>query len=87
VFAWWTPDAIRNWWLGAATAALVDRAMTFAYFIPTMVRLMRSETPEEPKTVAKALQWVNLGYLRHAAALVAWLAALKGFSLLGRYGG
>jgi hypothetical protein len=87
VAAWWTPESIRSWWLGAVAAAFVDRAMTFAYFIPTMLRLMRSETSEEPKTAAKALQWVNLGYLRLAAALAAWLAALKAFSLLGRYGG
>jgi hypothetical protein len=44
VAAWWTPDVVRNWWLGAAAAALVDRVLTFAYFIPTMLTLMRSET-------------------------------------------
>src|SRR5262245_43672429 len=39
VAAWWTPDAVRDWWLGAAAAALVDRVMTFTYFIPTMIKL------------------------------------------------
>src|SRR5262245_19859668 len=29
---WWTPSEVRNWWLAAAAAVLVDRAMTFGYF-------------------------------------------------------
>lgn len=82
VAPWWTQDAVRSWWLGAAAAALVDRVMTFAYFIPTMLKLMHNETLPESEAVATALQWVQLGYVRHAATLVAWLAALKAFSSL-----
>lgn len=82
VAAWWTPDEVRIWWLGAAAAALVDRVMTFAYFIPTMLKLMRNSILSESETAAKALQWVKLGYLRHTATLVAWVAALKAFSLI-----
>lgn len=29
---------------------------------------------------SKVLEWVRLGQIRHAAALVAWLAALKALS-------
>ena len=82
VAPWWTSGAVRHWWLGAAAAALVDRTMTFAYFIPTMLKLMRNETLPESEAVATALQWMHLGYVRHAATLVAWLAALKAFSVL-----
>lgn len=85
VFAWWTPDEVRSWWLAAGAAALVDRVMTFAYFIPTMLKLMRTETFQESEAVAKALQWVNLGLVRHAATLVAWLAALMAFWLMGKH--
>ena len=85
VAAWWTPDVVRSWWLGAAAAALVDRVMTFAYFIPTMIALMRNETFSESEAVAKALQWTQLGYVRHAATLVAWLAALQAFALMSKY--
>lgn len=87
VVAWWTPDVVRRWWLGAATAALIDRVMTFGYFIPTMIRLTRGEPPGRSEAVAKALQWVRLGYLRHAAPLAAWLAALMAFYLMGKHGG
>ena len=85
VVVWGTPEAVRSWWLAAVAAALVDRVMTFAYFIPTMLTLMRDETPGG--SVAKARQWVNMGYVRHAATLIAWLSALKAFSLIGGYGG
>jgi hypothetical protein len=82
VAAWWTPDVVRIWWLGGAAAALVDRVMTFAYFIPAMLKLMRNATFSESEVVAKASQWVKLGYVRHLATLIAWLSALKAFSLL-----
>ena len=81
VVAWWTPPAVRNWWLGAAAVGLIDRAMTFTYFIPTMLTLMSGTLPES-EAVARATQWANLDYVRHATTLVAWLAALKAFSSL-----
>jgi Domain of unknown function (DUF1772) len=78
--AWRTSGALRTWWLTAAVAALCDRAFTFAYFIPTMVGLMgRTDSAE---AVAIATTWANLNYVRHAIVLVAWLAALKAFSVL-----
>jgi hypothetical protein len=80
----WTSDMVRVWWLGAVVAAIVDRVMTVAYFIPTMLKLIRNESFGEFTVVAKAQQWVKLGYLRHATTLIAWLAALKAFSLMGR---
>jgi hypothetical protein len=82
VAAWWTQDAVRNWWLGAASAALVERVTTGAYFIPTMVKLMQNQDLPESQAAAKALQWMRLGYGRFAVVLVGWLAALKALSLL-----
>lgn len=84
--AWWTPDVVRNWWLGAAAVSLVDRGMTFAYFVPTMINLMRGDAFGESQAASTALRWVRLGYIRMAANLVAWLAALMAFWLMGKYG-
>ena len=70
-----------NGWLGAGAAALVDRVMTFTYFIPTMLTLMREGALSQSAAASKARQWVALGYVRHAATLVAWLAALRALSL------
>jgi hypothetical protein len=70
---------VRGWWLAAALAALADRALTFSYFIPTMARLMRAS--DSPASVATAMRWSTLNYLRHALVLAAWLMSLRAFAL------
>jgi len=84
IFAWQAEGAARFWWLTAALASLADRILTFAYFIPTMVKLMNDESLPQSKSAAIAVQWVNLGYIRHALVFIAFLAALKAFSVFGR---
>ncbi len=79
IAAWRAPAPVRGWWMAAAIAAVADRAITFAYFIPTMVRLMRA--PDSPESVAVAIRWARLNYVRLAILLAAWLTALKAFSL------
>lgn len=80
VAAWRASGTLRTWWLTGAMAALAERLFTFAYFIPTMIGLMQA--PDSAESVATATQWENLNYLRHAMVLIAWLAALKAFSLV-----
>jgi hypothetical protein len=87
IVAWWTPGVVRNWWLAAAAAAAVDRMMTLTYFIPTMIKLMDGKALEQSEAVARALRWVRLSYIRHAATLVAWLAALRALSLINSNAG
>jgi hypothetical protein len=77
--AWRAAGAVRGWWLAAAIAALADRALTFSYFIPTMVGLMAAA--ESPESAAIATRWSHLNYLRHAIVLAAWLASLQAFAL------
>lgn len=84
VLAWRSPAPLRTWWLSAAVAALADRIVTFAYFIPTMVGLLG--TPDSPEARATAAQWAAVNYLRHAIVLTAWLLALKAFETFYRTG-
>jgi hypothetical protein len=51
-----------------------------------MLSLMNNLTMSDSQAVAKATEWVNVGFVRHAATLAAWLLALKAFSILGRLG-
>jgi hypothetical protein len=74
----------RGWWVGAALLALADRALTFAYFIPTMIGLMQA--PDSAEAVARATEWWTLNYFRHALVLAAWLSALKTLRELPRTG-
>ena len=77
--AWRSFGAVRGWWLAAAVIALADRVLTFSYFSPTMVRLMRAADSLE--SVARAQRWRHLNYVRHALLLGAWLASLRAFAL------
>lgn len=78
--AWHAPPPLRRWWLIAALAALADRGATFLYFIPRMLRLLR--TADSPGARADMRQWARLNYLRIGLMLVAWLTALQALSLL-----
>lgn len=79
VAAWKASGAIRGWWLAAALTILADRVLTFSYFIPTMIGLM--DAADSPASVAIAIRWANLNYVRHALVLGGWLASLQAFSL------
>ena len=87
VAAWQTPGARGAWWLGAAVITLVERIMTFSFFIPTMLKLQRGQISPESKVKAIASRWVNLNYVRAALNLAAWIAALQAFSLPSVNGG
>ena len=83
--AWESVGPLRTWWLAAVLAALGDRVLTFSYFIPRMVSLLR--TPNSPEARAKAIHWARLGYVRLLLVLIAWLAAMRTFALLYQRGG
>ena len=72
---------IRVRWLVAGTAAFADRALTFGYFIPTMVGLLRAG--DDAGSVAVASRWVEMNHVRHALVAVAWVTALGAFARLG----
>ncbi|MBJ6764557.1 DUF1772 domain-containing protein [Myxococcaceae bacterium JPH2] len=66
---------LRVWWLAAASMVLVDRLLTFSYFIPTMMRLMQASDSSD--AVATAMLWSRLNHLRHVLVAVAWLCSLQ----------
>jgi hypothetical protein len=83
--AWESSPDVRTWWLGAGVVALAERVLTFAFFIPTMIGLMKAE--DSPEAVARATRWSRVNYLRHALGLAAWLAALEALVLFHEHGG
>src|SRR5690349_407609 len=67
---------VGHWWLVAAAMAAGERAATFGYFIPTMLRLQRST--EAPEEIAKRFdRWAQRSWVRTAVDLAAWLLALR----------
>jgi hypothetical protein len=87
VAAWQTPGPRGVWWLGAAVITLVERVMTFTYFIPTMLKLQCAQVSPESKVKTVATRWANLNYVRSGLSLAAWIAALRAFSLLSEASG
>jgi hypothetical protein len=69
----------RGWWLAAALIVAAERAATFSYFVPTMLRLQRGEW--SPAAAATLARWSAINYLRHATILAGLLAALRALSL------
>ena len=72
-----TQGPARGWWLTAAIVTLVERAATFGYFIPTIIRLQRTPTLTQTAVRTALARWVRLNYVRNTLTLVAWIAALK----------
>lgn len=82
VTAWRFKGPARRPWLAAGMAALADRAITFGYFIPTMIGLMAA--PDSAESAATAQLWSLLNYGRHLLVFGAWLAALRALTLVHR---
>jgi hypothetical protein len=79
--AWGAGGPERTWWLRATLVVLVERATTFAFFIPTMLRLQRDSAASEPAVRHAFARWVRLNHLRNLLTLAAWLMALKTLSM------
>ena len=79
ISAWFAVGELRLWWLTAAIAVVIERVLTFVYLIPTMVRLLAAA--DSPQSVAVAVRWERLNYVRHLLTLAAWLSALQAFGL------
>jgi hypothetical protein len=81
IAAWLTQGPRRFWYLAAVCIVIVERAATFSYFIPTMVRLMSTEGFADAEIQAILSQWLLMNHGRHLLTLAGWLAALKALSL------
>lgn len=80
IFVWKADVNYRKWWLLSITFLLIDRIMTFAYFIPTMIVLMDGGLPDQ-QAVEIAHQWFKLNNIRHIATGLALITTIKTFSV------
>ena len=77
ILSWNTSGPRHDWWLGAACVTLLERVATFSYFIPTAIKLMRSDALPAAQSARMAARWRRLNHLRVGLSLFGWLAALK----------
>ena len=78
--AWLNHGPGRTWWLASSGGALFVIAVTFAYFIPVLLRLPNAAQIPEAELTKMVRWWVRLNWCRFAVLVAAWLAALKAFS-------
>jgi hypothetical protein len=71
----------RTWWLFAASSALLVIIVTFAYFIPVLLRLPDAAKMPAAQLTRMVRLWVRLNWLRFAILVAAWLAGLKAFAI------
>ena len=65
----------RLWWTIATGLVVLERIATFAYFIPAMIRLQRTQDFAWNDVRKKFARWRALNYGRLVATLAAWAAA------------
>ena len=75
-FALHASGPTRSWWLGAVLLVSLERLLTFTFFIPVALKLMRAETPATSAVLDLAAAWANLNHVRSALTLLGWLGAL-----------
>jgi hypothetical protein len=85
VAAWLYAGPARTWWLFAAASALFVIIVTFAYFVPVLLRLPDAAKMPEQQLTRMVRLWVRLNWCRLVILVAAWLAALRAFSLAAAY--
>lgn len=75
--AWQSQQPGQAWWFGAALITLVERIGTFAFFIPTAIRLQQADRLSASSVTRLATWWIRLNYGRNLLTLAAWIAALS----------
>jgi hypothetical protein len=78
--AWHAAEPQRTWWLIAAATIVAIVAITFAYFVPVLLKLANAPAIPPAQLPGMVRSWVFLNWFRFAFLLAAWLAALKAFS-------
>lgn len=79
--AWQSPEPVHDWWLGAALLTLAERMGTFAFFIPTAIKLQKADQLPAESSSRLVMTWVRSNYFRNALTLIAWLLALKALTI------
>lgn len=80
--AWKSSPDLRRWWLPAVGIVLVERLLTFGFFIPNMIALM--DMPSNAESVTRAVLWGKMNLLRHALNFAGLVTALKAFAIANR---
>lgn len=81
--AWQSQEPRHDWWLAAALITFIERVGTFSFFIPTVIKLQKADRLPASRVTGLVSLWIGFNYVRNAFTVIAWLLALKAFSMGG----
>ncbi len=67
------------YWLTASALGIAVIIVTFAYFVPVLLKLPEASKRPPDEVQSTVRLWVRLNYVRAVVLIAAWLAALKAF--------
>ncbi len=79
VAAWRSRAPKRAWWLAGAAGVVAIVAITFLYFVPTLMRFEAVRQAGDAALAASVRQWVALNWVRAAVCVASWLCLLVAF--------
>ena len=82
VFAFQSEGIVGDWRLAASMITLIERIGTFAFFIPTAIKLQKSETSEASKVSSMVVTWIRMNYVRMLLNLIGLVVAMRALMLL-----
>lgn len=68
--AWQWQGPVHGWWLAATAVVLIERVGTFAFFIPTAIRMASSDVKPLEDVDGVVKRWVWLNYVRNLLTIV-----------------
>jgi len=82
IFAFRTPGEIHNWWLAASIIILLERILTFSFFIPTIIKLQKNKSLPDKIVSKRIVLWIRMNYVRNTLTLIAWLLTLTAIMVI-----
>jgi len=82
VFAYKAAAPLHDWWMSATIIVLLERIGTFAFFIPTAIKLQKAASLPVAKTKSMVFWWIRLNYFRNSLTLAALLVSLKALRIV-----
>lgn len=73
---------LRTQWLTAGIIVLVERVMTFTYFIPTIIKLIKPDSMPEARALVIASRWTRVNTIRITLNLAGLVISMMAYTLL-----
>jgi len=80
VLAFRSHDPMRSWWIASSGTVVVVMVITYAYFVPELLRFERTAAQPPADIAPRVRRWTALNLVRGALVAASWIAALKVFS-------